>query len=87
MEIEEQNHAPQPKICDTCYRDLMNRMSDGDAVHYVFCQHTGTQATVTLKAGHIALWTSSGPMTMAQAARLSNAMQAGDSTALNATIN
>jgi hypothetical protein len=69
------DHAGQPRLCDACHQDLLNRISDADAQHCVYCKHTGTQAIISVKDGRIIFWTISGPATVEQAAQLAGRMQ------------
>lgn len=74
----EVKHVEQPKLCDACFRDLLDRKSDTDAQHCVYCQHTGAQANVTVKDGQIVLWTITGPITPEQAVELASRMHSDD---------
>jgi hypothetical protein len=68
-------HANQPGLCEECQQDVLNRISDADAQHHVYCKHTATQATISVKDGRIIFWTISGPATVEQAAQLAGRMQ------------
>ncbi len=77
FQIEELKDVEQPRLCDECYQNVLDRKSDTDAQHCVYCKHTRAQAIVTVKDGRVVFWLLNGPMSLEEAEQLSG-LQAGN---------